>query len=156
MTLAWSSVAWSALDRDTLYAMIMLRERVFVVEQACAFQDADGVDPGALHLLGRDDAKLVAYARIFGPGALKELAVIGRVVVAPEARSGGLGRTLMREAIAATHTAFGPGAIWIGAQQRLERFYGALGFVVSGPSYDEDGILHVPMILPSMDQARPT
>ncbi len=148
MTLAWSCVPWATLDRDTLYAVVMLRERVFVVEQACAFQDADGADRDALHLLGRSaDGKLVAYARMFPPGMLKELASIGRVVVAPESRSGGLGRVLMIEAIAATRAAFGPGAIWIGAQERLERFYTSLGFVKSGSAYDEDGIMHMPMIL---------
>ena len=149
MTIVWSCVPWDALDRDALYEVIMLRERIFVVEQTCAFQDADGADPRALHLLGRENGKLVAYARIFGPGVQKELAVIGRVIVAPEARSGGHGRTLMREAIDATRAAFGPCPIWIGAQARLERFYAELGFVTSGPSYDEDGILHLPMTLPA-------
>jgi len=148
--IAWSCVAWNALDRDALYDVLALRARVFVVEQTCAFNDIDGVDRDALHLLGHDDGKLVAYARILAPGRLHDHAVIGRVVVAPEARSGGNGRTLMTEAIARTHAAFGPGPIHIGAQARLERFYGSLGFVMSGQEYDEDGILHLPMTLGSV------
>ena len=33
------------------------------------------------------------------------------------------------------------------AQSRLRRYYEGFGFVVVGPEFDEDGILHVPMRL---------
>lgn len=148
MTIAWSCVPWAALDRDALYDVLVLRARVFVVEQACVYQDVDGADRDAIHLLGHDSGALVAYARLFAPGKKHEHAAIGRVVVSPESR-GGVGRALMIEAIARAHAAFGPGPIHIGAQAYLERFYGSLGFVRSGPSYDEGGILHMPMLLTS-------
>jgi ElaA protein len=32
--------------------MLQLRSEVFVLEQACAFQDLDGADTEAMHLLG--------------------------------------------------------------------------------------------------------
>lgn len=147
MTIAWSCVPWASLDRDRLYELLALRARVFVVEQRCAFQDLDGADRDAWHLLGHEADRLVGYARIFPACAASTHAVIGRVVVAPESRGTGLGRALMIEAISRTRAAFGRGPIQIGAQAHLARFYGSLGFVTSGTPYDEDGIPHVPMTL---------
>lgn len=147
--LVWSCFAWTALDRDRLYAVLNLRERVFVVEQACAYLDCDGNDPKTLHLLGHADGTLAAYARIVPPGVFYEEPAIGRVVVDPAWRSGGRGRALMREAIARTHAHFGARSIRINAQVYLERFYRELGFVPASEPYDEDGIPHLAMLLPA-------
>ena len=38
--------------------------------------------------------------------------------------------------------------IFISAQERLKAFYASLGFNQSGEGYLEDGIPHIPMILP--------
>jgi ElaA protein len=35
----------------------------------------------------------------------------------------------------------------IAAQQRLERFYASMGFRTASAPYEEDGILHVDMLL---------
>ena len=46
---------WSRLDElsaPELYAVLAARQQVFTVEQHCAFQDADGYDFGAWHLIG--------------------------------------------------------------------------------------------------------
>lgn len=40
----WQDLHHSALDVPTLYAVLQLRCEVFVVEQACAYQDVDGDD----------------------------------------------------------------------------------------------------------------
>lgn len=142
----WTWSAWSELDRDTLYAVLRLRQEVFVVEQTCAYLDADGLDPEAWHLLGRgEDGGLVAYLRAFGPGVRGPDAVIGRVIVAAAGRGTGLGRALMREGERRLAATFGPGPIALGAQAHLERFYGSLGYAACGPGYDEDGIPHLPM-----------
>lgn len=136
------------LGVSALYEALALRQLVFVVEQTCPYLDADGKDARALHLLGRaDGGQLVAYARLFAPGASYAEAAIGRVVTHPSVRRTGVGRVLMREAIAETRKAFGEGPIRIGAQRYLERFYGELGFVVASAPYDEDGIPHVEMLL---------
>ena len=42
------------LTLSELYALLQLRSEVFVVEQTCAFQDIDGHDQEALHLLGHN------------------------------------------------------------------------------------------------------
>jgi ElaA protein len=39
----------------------------------------------------------------------------------------------------------GPRVSVLGAQAHLQGWYERFGYVVDGPEYDEDGILHVPM-----------
>jgi ElaA protein len=148
---------WSRLPDMTaqdLYAVMMLRQQVFVVEQSCAFLDADGCDVDAWHLLGWDAGAadfangrlLAAYLRVIDAGAKYSEPSIGRVVTAPARRRTGLGRQLMVEGIART-TAVWPGrAVRIGAQQRLEAFYAELGFRTVSAPYQEDGIVHVEML----------
>lgn len=120
---------------------------MFVVEQRCAYLDADGLDPRCRHGLGVARGELVACARLVPPGAAYDEPSIGRVVTAPEVRGRGLGRALMREAIAAARRAYPGRDVRIGAQRYLEAFYRSLGFVPSGAPYDEDGIPHLPMLL---------
>ena len=92
---------FDALSPAELYDLLTLRQRVFVVEQACAYLDCDGKDPAALHLIGRDArGALVAYARLLPPGVSFAEAAIGRVVTDPATRRAGRGRALMDEAIA--------------------------------------------------------
>lgn len=146
--LLWCTRTFDALSGAELYEMLQLRSEVFVVEQACAFQDLDGADGVALHLLGRTTptGALVAYARCFGPGVKFAEASIGRVLTRPSARTSGLGHVLMRQAKAALCAQWGPQPIRIGAQARLERFYAGHGFAVAGAPYLEDGIDHIEML----------
>jgi ElaA protein len=74
---------------------------------------------------------------------------IGRIVTAQEVRRTGLGRELVREALARAERLWPGRAIRIGAQQRLERFYQEFGFVTASAPYDEDGIMHVEMVRPA-------
>jgi ElaA protein len=137
------------LSSAQLYAMLVLRSRVFVVEQQCVFLEPDGLDTEAHHLFGwRDDrcAELVCGVRILAPGAVYDEASIGRVVTAPEHRGTGAGRELMTAAIAECGRLFPGEAIRIGAQRYLERFYASFGFVTVSAPYDEDGIEHVTML----------
>lgn len=146
----WRWAAWAQLSPAEVYDALALRQRVFVVEQNCAFLDADGRDAAAWHLFGWQDEdvpRLLAYARVFAPGMLYPEALIGRIVTAPEVRGTGIGRILVREAIHRTRL-LAPGApIRIGAQQRLEQFYKDFGFEVASEPYVEDEILHVYMLL---------
>lgn len=145
--LQWTCLPWNDLDREALYDALTLRQIVFVVEQACAYLDCDGLDRQAWHLLGRlASGELVAYARLMAPGVAFDEMAIGRVVTHPWARRTGAGKALMRESIARIEGLFGPGPIRIGAQRYLERFYGELGFVVASEPYLEDGIPHVEML----------
>ena len=150
----WSLTHYDSITADDLYEALALRQRVFVVEQRCAFLDADGLDRFSWHLLGRRRAAaehgkgtLVAYLRIVPPGRKFAEPSIGRVITAPEVRGQGYGRLLMQEGIRRTRELFPDRAIKLSAQRYLERFYGSFGFTVAGEPYDEDGIPHVNMVM---------
>ena len=144
----WELRAFDALTVAELYGILRTRQEVFVVEQKCAYADADGLDPEAAHLFAVDGDAVIACARLFAPGRRRREAVIGRVVTAPSVRRSGLGRELMRRAIDAVVAAHGPTAIWLGAQKYLQRFYESFGFERDGEDYLEDGIPHLPMRRP--------
>jgi ElaA protein len=146
MALEWHDRAFDEISVAELYAIVVLRERVFVVEQTCAYLDADGVDPLCRHLWARDSDAIAAYLRIVPAGARYPEVSIGRVVTAPEARGTGLGRELMRRGIAAVRAHHGDVPIRLGAQAHLEKFYAELGFTRISDVYDEDGIPHVYML----------
>ena len=150
LSLYWQWSRFSELRPQDLYEVVRLRESVFIVEQQCPYNDADGRDPVAWHLLGWSDGEegktLVAYARIFEPGLRYTEGSIGRVVSAPEVRGTGVGKALMAEALRRLE-GLAPGqAIKIAAQRRLEKFYLDLGFKTVSAPYEEDGIIHVDML----------
>lgn len=143
----WQIKWFNELTVDELYAITVLRERVFIVEQKCPYVDADGADPKCRHMWAgvgdeHGDLAIHAYCRIVPAGVKFAEISIGRVITAPEARGTGLGRELMKRGIAAC----GPGPIRIGAQAHLEKWYGELGFVCASEQYDEDGIPHIEML----------
>ena len=142
----WRCLAFDQLSASELYAVLQLRSEVFVVEQACVFQDMDGADPQAIHLLGNLDGQLVAYARCFDAGGKFVEASIGRVVTRKALRGSGVGHVLMKQAIVYLFHTWGTQAIRIGAQAHLEDFYGQHDFHKAGPVYLEDGIAHIEML----------
>ena len=139
-TPAWTLIDFQGLDVPVLYDVLRLRAAVFVVEQACAFQDLDGLDQRATHLLGYLDGVLVAYARCFPAGVAFAEASVGRVVTLGTARGLGLGHQLVARAMQAVGDVWGVQPIRIGAQARLKRFYQDHGFADMGKPYVEDGI----------------
>ena len=147
MQLNWIFKKFDNLTASELYAIMQLRNEVFVVEQNCVYQDADDKDQQCWHLCGWDAKKLVAYTRIIPPGISYTEASIGRVVTSPAYRASGAGRELMKESISLTYSQFNCTQIKIGAQLYLTKFYQSLGFVQSSPEYLEDGIAHIEMIL---------
>ena len=148
MALAWSWSRFAELGVDALYDLLALRCRVFIVEQG-PYLDPDGLDRVSWHLLGRNaEGALVAYLRVVDPGRKYEEPSIGRVVLAPEVRGSGLGRTLMAEGLAGCERLWPGRGVRISAQSRLDRFYASLGFAAVGEPYLEDGIPHVEMLKP--------
>ena len=142
----WRCLAFDQLSASELYAVLQLRSEVFVVEQACIFQDMDGADAQAMHLLGSLEGRLVAYARCFDAGHKFAEASIGRVATGAVVRGTGAGHTLVKQAIACLSHAWGVQTIRIGAQAHLETFYRQHGFIKAGPVYLEDGIDHIEML----------
>ncbi len=149
MTVSWKHYTFEELSVHLLYAILALRQEVFVVEQTCWYLDADGKDQSALHLLGTDETgAIVAYTRILDRGvSYPDYASIGRVITTPAARGHGLGRPLMQESLRVLYDRYGRQPVKIGAQAHLQPFYGSLGFVGVGDIYDEDGIPHRHMVL---------
>ncbi len=147
MQLKWRFKIFDELTAAELYAIMQLRNEVFVVEQNCVYQDADNKDQQSWHLTCWDEDKLVAYTRIIPPGISYTMASIGRVVTSPKYRNTGAGKKLMEESINKTFSQFNCTEIKIGAQVYLTKFYQSLGFVQSSEEYLEDGIPHIEMIL---------
>ena len=149
-TIDWRWAAFGDLSGRDVYDLMALRQRVFVVEQNCVYQDADGRDPAAWHLLGwtmgERGKSLSAYARVFEAGVRYAEMSIGRIVTAPEARGTGLGRATVDEAMRRCAELWPAQPIRIAAQRRLERFYQDFGFVPAGEPYMEDGIEHIDML----------
>ncbi|HEX6575600.1 MAG TPA: GNAT family N-acetyltransferase [Gemmatimonadaceae bacterium] len=148
-SISWSCSDFTGLSVADLYAAMELRQRVFIVEQSCAYLDADGIDAKAWHLMGWSEThgrrRLVAYARLFPPRIKYAESSIGRVVTHPDVRGTGVGRDLMREAIARIESAGWGKEIRIAAQMYLERFYEGFGFRRVTDPYIEDDIWHVDM-----------
>jgi ElaA protein len=137
---------FSELTTKELYDLLQLRSEVFVVEQDCVYQDIDGKDQKALHVLGFKDEVLVGYTRIFKPGDYFELASIGRVVVKENERKHKYGYDIMDASIKTIKDVFNTTDIKISAQCYLKRFYNNLQFFEVGDQYLEDGIPHIAMI----------
>jgi ElaA protein len=142
MDVVWHCRSFHELTTVELYAIVSVRERVFVVEQSCLYLDADGIDVQCRHLWGVADTDIAAYCRIVPPGVKYDETSIGRVLVAPEHRGTGLAKQLMQRAIATC----GPVPIRIGAQAYLEKFYRDQGFAPASAPYIEVGIAHLEMV----------
>jgi ElaA protein len=135
------------LSLDELYALMILRQEVFIVEQNCPYLDADGKDQQSHHFMMYDGDKLIACTRLLPRGlSYPEYQSIGRVVTHADARGTGAGKVLMQESIRVCLELFGENAIKIGAQSYLLRFYASFGFVSTGEEYLEDGIPHTKMV----------
>ena len=145
MDLKWKIKPFKELSLVELYSVLQLRSEVFVVEQNCVYQDIDGKDQKALHLLGEFDSEIVAYARLFGAGDYFENASIGRVVVGTAYRDKKWGHESMKQAISEIEDHFKTKKITISAQLYLQRFYESHGFVVTSETYLEDDIPHIEM-----------
>jgi ElaA protein len=134
------------LNTKELYDILQLRSEVFVVEQDCVYQDIDGKDENALHIIGFKNNKIVAYTRAFNAGDYFDYASIGRVVVAKNERQFKYGYAIMNASIKAIQNHYNTTKIKISAQTYLKRFYNDLEFFESGEGYLEDGIPHIKMV----------
>lgn len=147
--ITWVCKFFDQLSLRELYAILRLRNEVFVVEQQCPYQDADRKDFYSWHLMGYQEDNLIAYTRLIPKGISYEEASIGRVVTSPIVRRTGCGKMLMQKSIEQLYELFSPQPIHIGAQLYLKKFYESFGFKEIGAVYLEDGIEHIEMIRPA-------
>lgn len=145
--LVWRCTFFNDLKAAELYAILQLRNAVFVVEQNCVFQDADNKDPYCYHLCGWDKETLAAYTRLVPPGIAYKEPSIGRVVTSTKYRNTGVGKALMKHSIEQCIDLFGAQPIKLGAQLYLKKFYESFGFIQTSDVYLEDDIPHIEMIL---------
>ena len=138
--------SFDALTPLELHRILQLRSAVFVVEQACVFQDIDDHDLRAVHVFteARRDRPLDGCVRVFAPGVTYPEASFGRLATAASTRRTGLGRALVVAALGWIEE-HAPGPVRIGAQSYLERFYRGFGFEPVD-AYVEDGIPHMHMV----------
>lgn len=144
-------IPYEQLEREEIFAMLRLRQDVFIIEQDCIYPDIDAKDQHSHHFfLWQGEPKtsdLMAYCRIVKPGVSYQEPSIGRVVSARQARRAGWGREMMRQAIVSSGNLYPNQGIRISAQEYLEAFYQSFGFETVSDSYLEDDIPHVEMLL---------
>ncbi len=136
-------------------AALALRFEVFVTEQGVSVEgerdDLDD-DPDTLHFLAIADADDDTGARdsVLGVGRLQKPGEdghphIGRVAIARDSRRSGVGRVLMDAIEWAALERYGSGgsvAIALSAQVQAIPFYEAMGYVIEGEEYLDEGIWH--------------
>jgi ElaA protein len=146
----WQWRSFAQLSNQELYQLLAQRQQVFVLEQQCLYDDFDGLDLEAHHLLGwrviDGRRQLAAYLRCLAPGAKYTEMSLGRVLTVRAARGAGIGRELVAQGIAHAERQHPGHRIRIGAQQHLESFYASFGFDTISAPYDEDGIMHIDML----------
>lgn len=135
---------FAELSNEDLYEIMQLRVSVFVVEQACPYQELDGKDQGALHVYYRDGEGVQAYLRILKPGVSFQEAALGRVLT--RQRGTGLGGQILREGIRLAGERFHARALRIEAQTYAKGFYEKAGFRQVSEEFLEDGIPHIQML----------
>jgi len=139
--------SFGELNTHQLYAILQLREEVFIIEQNAIYKDLDDKDQKSKHLLGFHEDKLIAYARLIPDGiSYPKFASIGRVVLAKPFRKNKYGTLLMQEAMQKLDLLFPDTPVKISAQSYLIPFYQKFGFVVNSEEYIEDHLPHTEMI----------
>ncbi|MCB0280682.1 MAG: GNAT family N-acetyltransferase [Calditrichaeota bacterium] len=145
----WIAKRIDQLNPRDLLDLLRLRQDIFIIEQRCIYPDIDSYDYLAVHFIGRrkTDDQLIAYSRLLPGNSKYEYPSIGRIVIAKEVRGQKLGQFLINESINYCQKLYPESAISIGAQLELETYYQQFGFKRCSEPYDDDGILHIDMIL---------
>lgn len=133
------------LSLAELYEILRLRSAVFVVEQACAYQDIDDKDQVAVHAWLSDEDGIAAYLRVMDRGVYDEEVAIGRVISLR--RRQGYASALLREGIRIARESFSASVISVEAQVYARSLYEKLGFRQASEEFLEDGIPHIRMLL---------
>lgn len=135
------------LTKNELYAILKLRQDVFVIEQNSIYSDLDNQDQYATHFLEHDgNQQLILYARYRLEKVHQEVK-IERVVLAKEARGKGQGKRLIETMLQDIKIIFPTNIITLSSQLEVCPFYRTFGFVEEGEPYDDGGIAHLHMVL---------
>ncbi len=140
----WTWFNFSELSTPQLYALLKLRQDVFILEQASFYHDMDGLDPVATHLCAFERDELVACLRLL-PKA-EDYIHFGRVAVKKSYRGQGLGHCIMKELLRYLKQHNMQDPIKISAQLYLQSFYSTYHFKAVGLPFDEEGVEHITMV----------
>ncbi|MGL5316609.1 MAG: GNAT family N-acetyltransferase [Peptostreptococcaceae bacterium] len=137
------------LTVNELYEIAKARYEVFACEQKIFDEnDFDDIDKECYHVFKESEGKIVTYSRIipkeFSP--YSDIS-IGRVLVLPSSRRGGLAKQMMDFAIDFVKSNLKEDHITLSAQEYIKDLYLSCGFVPISDVYDEVGIPHVKMRL---------
>lgn len=143
--LVWVWRDFGEMNPELLYDLLAFRESIFVVEQNCIYQELDGLDKTAMHLMALDAGNVVACLRILPPVAHDAPVRIGRVAVSKEWRNRGVAILMMQKAIDKARSDYPSSGVFLNAQTYLQGFYESLNFQICGDEFLEDGIPHIPM-----------
>ena len=132
-------------SKKELEKAFSIRLRVFVGEQGVPGEiEIDRDDEQAVHFIAFFGGNAVGTARVMMHGGS---AKIGRMAVLKSYRKKGVGKKLLKQAIALARRRSAR-KIYLHAQVPVIDFYESMGFRCSGPVFDEAGIAHRKMILP--------
>lgn len=127
------------LTTRELYALLQLRDEVFVVGQKItAVPEVDGLDLFCSHVRAFLDDRLVGTARIFVD---EDPIIVGRVAIHPDVQRTGIGSQMM----AFIGDWLGSRPAELHAQAYLEAWYTRMGWERFGEPFDEAEIPHVMM-----------
>lgn len=148
MELTWYDLHHSELNVHQLHDLLALRNRVFIVEQQCPYEDIDGQDlvRDNRHIFALGEGRMLACARILTPADESSPVAIGRVIVTSEARGLHLGYRLMEQVLISCEQHWPGRQQYLSAQAHLQAFYMRMGFEPVGEIYLEDNIPHIDMV----------
>ncbi|MCG4580112.1 GNAT family N-acetyltransferase [Clostridium cochlearium] len=142
----WNVKKFEELKCEEIYKILQIRNKIFIVEQKCAYQDCDGKDKKSYHLYLEDKGEIISYSRILPRKVSYNEVSIGRVLVNKNYRGMGIARKMMIKAINFIEKNLGEKEIKIQAQCYLIDFYKSLGFKEISNEYLEDNIPHIDML----------
>lgn len=131
---------YQQLSLDQLYQILLLRQRVFMLEQTSLYLDLDELDQQAWHVCSWQQQHLVAYTRLRVAEA-QRVAKIERVVIDSEYRGAGLAKGMMQFCMQWIERQ-NVTDIRLSAQLAVLDFYRKWGFEVEGEPFDDGGVLH--------------
>jgi len=142
----WNIKKFNQLKGEEIYKILALRNKVFILEQECAYLDCDDKDLKSYHLFSEENGELIAYLRILEKGVSYDEISIGRVVVKKSYRGKGIAREMVLKATSFIENNLKEDTIKIQAQAYLLNFYSSLGFKAVSEEYLEDNIPHIDML----------
>lgn len=140
----WQYKQLEELSAKDLHLILRERTKVFVVEQAAAYQEVDDIDLYATHLVKRCKDRVEAYCRVYVKDGY---ARIGRVMVPESCRNLGYGRELLQVALNYIGVRYPKRDIQIQAEAYLKQFYESFGFEIISDLYYDENIAHYDMKL---------